>query len=415
LLYETKVALLCVYEGMDVGFSRSKRIHSSTFTFMTRPFRSFLMLLALFVLAGLGASRAQTDRILYIRVQLTTQQNISLLFPGAHTTMYTDGTVLNRSESALEWRIAARNSKISIATAQGSFDTGQARLVFETGSDGLFQFAGRAYRGYAYLIAQGSSLTLVNSLPVEQYVQGVLPSEMPSSWPLEALKSQAVIARTYAMSRLNQVGEFDVCATERCQVYGGATVETYAGNEAVAATDGLIVAWNNKPAETYFSADSGGFTASSKEVWGKEIPYLTARPDPDSRWTGTDWTLTPSKSTIATAISRFAPRAGTYRSLRVISRGDSGRILKIEVVGTNATVKLEDKNAYGFARALGAKSSLISVLSTAPLTISGSGNGHGVGLSQWGARGLAARGWTYEQILGYYYVGVSLAGYTVSD
>ena len=66
-------------------------------------------------------------------------------------------------------------------------------------------------------------------------------------------------------------------------------------------------------------------------------------------------------------------------------------------------------------RALGAKSSLISVLSAAPFTISGSGNGHGVGLSQWGARGLAARGWTYEQILGYYYVGVSLAGYTVSD
>jgi stage II sporulation protein D len=382
---------------------------------MTRTLRSFLMLLALFVMAGIGASRAQTDRILYIRVQLTTQQGISLLFPGSHTTMYTDGTVLNRSDSALEWRLSARNSRIAVASAQGSYDTGQSRLVFETGPDGLFQFAGRAYRGYAYLIAQGSSLTLVNSVPVEQYVRGVLPSEMPSSWPLEALKSQAVIARTYAMSRLNQVGEFDVCATERCQVYGGASAETFSGNTAVAATDGLIVAWDNKPAQTFFSADSGGFTASSKEVWGQDIPYLVARPDPDSRWSGTDWTLSPSKGTIADAISRFAPRAGAYRSFRVISRGDSGRVLTVEVVGANASVRLTDKNAYGFVRALGAKSSLISVLSTAPLTISGSGNGHGVGLSQWGARGLAARGWTYEQILGYYYVGVSLAGYTVSE
>ena len=329
--------------------------------------------------------------------------------------MFMDGSVLNRSSLALEWRLSARNSRVLVASQNGVYDTGQNRLVFQSDAGGVFQYGGRAYRGYAYVIAQGSSLTLVNTVPVEEYVQGVLPSEMPSSWPLEALKAQAIIARTYAMSRLNQSGDYDVCATERCQVYNGATAETYAGNAAVAATDGLIVAWGDKPAQTFFSADSGGFTASSKEVWGSDLPYLVARPDPDSLWAGSDFQLRPNAGTISSTLARFAPRVGAYRGMSVTARSESGRVWEVSVTGSNGSARIVGRDAQTFMRALGAKSTIANVVSSNPLVISGSGNGHGVGLSQWGARGLAARGWTFDQILGYYYTGVSLSGYVVAD
>lgn len=349
-----------------------------------------------------------------MRVWLNTALSVSLTFAEAHTAYFDNGSVFNRSDLALEWRLSVgRNNKIWIESQQGPYDTGRDRLVFETAPQGVFQYGARAYRGWAVVSVKPGGLQLVNSLPVEDYVRAVLPGEMPSGWPFEALKAQAVIARTYAISRLNTVGDYDMCATERCQVYNGATGETAPANAATAATDGLIVSYAGKPAQTYFYADSGGFTASSAEIWGGNLPYLIARSDPTSISPDSSWRLQPSSGAISSAISRIAPGAGAYRSLRIVSRTDSGRVGTLEVVGSGGTVRLSGNGAYNFVRALGAKSSLVNVESTSPLVITGSGNGHGVGLSQWGARGLAALGWSYEQILGYYYQGVSLSNYTL--
>jgi stage II sporulation protein D len=351
---------------------------------------------------------------LFMRVWLNTAPNVALSFAEPHTAYFTDGSVFNRSDIALEWRMrVGRNNKIWIESQQGLYDTGRDKLVFETSAQGAFSYGARAYRGWAVVSVKAGSLQLVNSLPVEDYVRAVLPGEMPSGWPIEALKAQAVIARTYAISRLNTAGDYDICASERCQVYNGATGETRNANAATQATNGLIVSYGNRPAQTFFYADSGGYTASSREIWGKDLPYLMARPDPTSVAPDSNWSFQPTPGTISSAIARFAPCAVAYRSLQIVARTDSGRVATLEVAGSGGTVRLSGNGAYNFVRALGAKSSLVNVTSISPLVITGSGNGHGVGLSQWGARGLAAIGWSYEQILGYYYQGVSLSNYTL--
>jgi stage II sporulation protein D len=361
------------------------------------------------------SSLQQPSKPLILRVLLSQQSKANLIFPTSHNATYTDGTLLSQSTTPLEWNLSIQNGKIAIITEAGLFDTGHNRLVFQTDFGGYFQFAGRVYRGAAIITVRGGTLNIVNALDVEDYVRGVTPSEMPSSWPDEALKAQTIIARTYAIAKLNQSGDYDVCPTAACQVYGGSNAETIRGNAAADATRGLIVSWNDRPATTYFSSDSGGYTASGSEIWGINLPYLQARPDPLSTAPNNPWSLRISSGTIQSVVNRYAAKAGSFRSISIPARTESGRPSALDITGSSGSVRVSGTNVYAFIRALGAKSSLIGISSNSPLVLEGYGNGHGVGLSQYGARGLAASGWTFDQILGYYYVGVSLANYEVTQ
>jgi stage II sporulation protein D len=352
---------------------------------------------------------------LILRVLIGQQSKANLIFPTSHNATYSDGTLLNQSSTPLEWNLSVVGGKIAIVTEAGSFDTGHNKLVLQTDAGGYFQFLGRVYRGSAIITAHGATMNVVNAIDVEDYVRGVTPSEMPSSWPDEALKAQTIIARTYAIAKLNQSGDYDVCPTAACQVYGGSTAETIRGNAAADATRGLIVSWNNRPATTYFSSDSGGYTASSQEIWGTNLPYLVARPDPLSTAPNNPWSLRISSGTVQSVVNRYAAKSGSFRSISIPARTESGRPSALDITGSSGNVRVSGTNVYAFIRALGAKSSLIGISSNSPLVLEGYGNGHGVGLSQYGARGLAASGWTFDQILGYYYVGVSLANYEVTQ
>ena len=362
--------------------------------------------------ASLVLAQGNSARPLVIRVLLATQSKATLTVATPHTAIYTDGTVFTQSDAALEWRLSVTpGGKIGVETAQGVYDTGRQMLTLQTQPGGYFQFAGRIYRGSSAVIAQGNTLQVLNALDLEDYVRGVLPREMPSGWPDEALKAQAVIARTYAVSKLNPNGSYDLCATEQCQVYEGASAETPRGNGASEATRGEILSWQGRAAQTFFHADSGGYTASSAEIWGGQIQYLQARADPGSRTSPTPWRITVSSATIQNAVNRFAPRAGTYKSMTITSRTASGRPSSILI---NGTTSITGTNVYAFARAIGAKSSMIGLASSNPLVIVGYGNGHGVGLSQYGAKWFAQSGYAYKQILSYYYSGVSIGQYEVA-
>ena len=148
--------------------------------------------------------------------------------------------------------------------------TAQTPLVFK-----------KAYRGTFTVTSDGKQLSLVDTLPLEQYLYGVVPSEMPKTWPAEALKAQAVAARSYALAERKTTGPFDVYPDTRSQVYGGVSVESPASTAAVDATSGQVLTYNGKVATTYFFSTSGGRTAASTDVWkGSPIPYLVSVPDP---------------------------------------------------------------------------------------------------------------------------------------
>jgi stage II sporulation protein D len=156
----------------------------------------------------------------------------------------------------------------------------QGPLVFLPGREPL-QLKGRAYRGELRVLVDKARLRAINNLGLEAYLYGVVPSEMPHHWPLEALKAQAVAARSYALAT-RRSGEFDVYSDVRSQVYRGIPEEETQTNEAIDETAGQVVTYGGQVAHTYFFSTSGGRTATVTDVWptSKPTPYLVSVADP---------------------------------------------------------------------------------------------------------------------------------------
>jgi stage II sporulation protein D len=155
------------------------------------------------------------------------------------------------------------------------------------------ELGAKPYRGKLTVAVGGKRLQVVNTLGLEPYLDGVVPSEVPFDWPVEALKAQAVAARSYALASLTRVvtaSNYDLYADERSQVYGGVAAETDATTAAVEATAGKVVLYDGAVATTYFSSSSGGRTVSAAEATGKPVPYLVSVPDPyDTYAPSHDW------------------------------------------------------------------------------------------------------------------------------
>jgi stage II sporulation protein D len=190
------------------------------------------------------------------------------------------------------------------------------------------------YRGRLVLSRTGRAVLVVNSVAIEPYLYGVVPSEMPASWPAEALKAQAVVARSYALKSRRPGAAFDVYADVRSQVYRGVLAETAASNAAVKGTRGHVVTAGGDIAQTFFFSTSGGRTASNEEAFGgTRISYLRPVADPYD-------TLSPYHTWEATFTARQARRqlrsvtSGRLRGLRVATRTASGRADTVIVRGS---------------------------------------------------------------------------------
>lgn len=200
----------------------------------------------------------------------------------------------------------------------------------------------RTYRGQlrAATPAPGSSdRVTVDVVSLDNYVRGVVAAEMPASWSAEALKAQAVAARTYAAWSRDQVPDryWHVCDTSACQVYDGVAAEDSRSDAAVAATSGQVLAWGGQPAFTQFSSSSGGWLSAGSR------PYLVAKPDPYDGAAGNPvhaWTLRLTASRVQAAY----PRIGTLRRLHVTRRDGhgewGGRVLTVVLDGTRGDVTL---------------------------------------------------------------------------
>jgi SpoIID/LytB domain protein len=187
-----------------------------------------------------------------------------------------------------------------------------------------------------------SARNTVNVLPLDDYVKGVIPAEMPSSWHAEALKAQAVAARTYGVRSLDSSRYYDICSTTSCQVYGGASREVSSTNSAVSATAGKILTYKGAPALAQFSSSSGGYTNAGSQ------PYLKAVDDPWDDWSGNanhDWTNAVKVSTIEKAYTSI----GSLKSLQVTQRngnGDmGGRVSSVKLVGSKGSKTISGVDA----------------------------------------------------------------------
>jgi stage II sporulation protein D len=218
----------------------------------------------------LGKTGRKELRVLLAEGRRAVTVSSSLPFTAVDAT----GATYRLSKGAVTLR-----SDLSIPTDAGAVLATQP-LVLRPAKKASLALDGRLYRGKLELVPQGGFLRVVNVIALESYLQGVVAGEMPYSWPAEALKSQAVAARSYALASLVKGKPFDLYSDVRSQVYLGIAGERPSTTKAVTDTAGQAVLYGGKVATTYYFSTSGGKTASAADVFGFSVPYLVSRPDP---------------------------------------------------------------------------------------------------------------------------------------
>jgi stage II sporulation protein D len=192
------------------------------------------------------------------------------------------------------------------------------------------------YRGALETVpteSQAGSLNVINALALEQYVKGVMPNEVPPSWPTEELKAQAIAVRSIALTGDVDGNGFDLYSDTRSQVYKGLESEYASTNAAVAATRGQVVTYGGEVAQTLYSACSGGHTESAVNVFGSPVPYLIGVPDPfDSACPLHEWTLRFSGPEISAKLGSYLQ--GRLKQVVITKRGVSPRIVSARLIGT---------------------------------------------------------------------------------
>ena len=274
----------------------------------------------------------------------------------------------------------------------------------EPSGDGVVWIGDRWYRGRVQLISGENGVIAINHVNVDDYLYSVVGSEMPSSWPQEALRSQAVAARSYALYHHSKARgqDFDLNSTQSSQVYKGLQGEAPSTQSAVNATRGKVLTHGGRVIEAVFHSSSGGHTENSEHVWSKAVPYLKGVPDFDQNAPVYSWRTQFSLEEVGERIGY----PGIIDAVEVLSRTPQGRVNRMTIIGNEGTLTITGNT---FRQKLGLRSTKFDLaVSPTSISVAGNGFGHGIGMSQWGARGMAERGHDYDEILTHFYNGTRL-------
>jgi len=351
-----------------------------------------------------------------------------------------------------QWKRFGTNAAVPITFKNGTvYVNGAASkasvMIQPVDESGVIIIGGKPYRGKLEFIKSPRQwgMTVVNHVPVEQYLYGVVGKEMSPSWNPEALKAQAVAARTYAFFHKGyfQSRGFDMTDDTASQAYGGVRAESSAVQQAVNATNGEILTYGGKPIDALFFTSGGGYTENSENVWGDFVPYLRGVSDDSNKMPAYRWQVTVTAAELARKLEAAGKGVGSIRSITLSplkkrpiaasDRGVSGRVKTVVFNGTAGSVTVKGNS---FQQILGLRSTLfdfyqgnripedidsfspnrgtvLKVNGSSPLTIVGFGWGHGLGMSQWGAQQMAQdfRGGHqnyYRYILEHYYSNTKL-------
>ena len=309
------------------------------------------------------------------------------------------------------YRLSAGKIDIKIKNKEAVILNKSYKLPVEFVSSKCLLVNGKIYRGNIIIAASKDGNNIINALKMEDYLKGILPREASASWNPETLKVQAVISRTYALKNFGRHEKqgFDVCSQVHCQVYGGASCETKNCNQAVYDTTQEVVMYNNEPAQTFFHSSCAGHTEDPKFVWqwNSETPeYLKGIKDPYCKDNPHQtWKVTLPESTIREKLIKAGYKVGKITKISTSGTTTAKAAKEIIIKHSKGTLKL---NSYKFRCAVSAdkiKSTLITNITfkNKNFTFEGKGWGHKVGLCQWGAKAMGDQGFTYKQILEFYY------------
>ena len=269
---------------------------------------------------------------------------------------------------------------------------------------------GKRYSGLINIKNLKNEIFVVNTLGIEKYLTSVVGSEMPHRWPLEALKAQAIASRTYALKKPGN-NLYDIDSTQSDQVYNGLESRTYKTNKAVKYTRSLVITHKNKLINALFHSSSAGMTENSEDVWRNKYPYLVSVKDFDQKNPKLYWKKIFSNK----ELQILFPNIGGIKAIEILDITKTGRVKNIKLIGNYGSL---DFSGTSLRKKMGLKSTLFRFKfidvntnqennkiknSNNSLLISGMGSGHGVGMSQWGAKHLAMRGYQAKDILKHYY------------
>lgn len=332
--------------------------------------------------------------------------------------------------------------------------------------DEFLSYNGKEYRGALVIFRlDDSDLTVINVLDLEEYLYGVVPKEIATGHPIEALKAQAVTARTYTCTQLGKYEKwnFDLTYTTSDQAYGGVSAEKEDTTKAVDKTKGEIVTYDGKPISTYYFSTSSGYTENSENVWTAKLPYLVAVEDKyqPKVLSTSSWSVTFTAKQINDILANKSKKIGELLGVNILKKSPSNAVLELEFKGskdsyivtkestrlvygtsevrsqfydieTDASVTVVDVDgntaikSFSEVRVATDKgdkklsSDLDKIVvkgkkeeveySTVPTKyiLNGKGWGHGVGMSQNGAIGMAKAGFDYDEILKWYYTGIEI-------
>ncbi len=368
------------------------------------------------------------------------------------------GTIIGRNPSRVQITDLDGNIMLVYYPTYGNY--------FFQPIDDEFSFVDyRPYRGEMLIKNAGNGrLTVINFIELESYLYGVLPKEVVYTWPKESLKAQAVAARTYALANMHKHENegYHLCASTNCQVYGGYGSEKAETNDAVNETKGYVMTYNDKLISAFYHHSSGGYTENSENVWTSVVGYLKGVED--KYLEKKTWERSYTYSSFESLLSSRGYNTGTIQDVYIESYSHFGSVYRLVVVGSNGTFNFEKdgiRKAIGYNTIKSLKfeldfgeqtvikndtfeknsdltnlyvinqngevlplevnqaivdngnnqRQLVVTHKPETFTIRGTGWGHGLGLSQMGAKAYAENGFTYDEILTHYYTGVKLIIY----
>lgn len=295
--------------------------------------------------------------------------------------------------SGRDWTVYVKDA--SVSKVEAAADENARRVSFEgvaiTGGEApvlvpeeavmmggntadTFKLNSMPYRGMLTFSVKGSTMTGVNVIGLEEYLYGVVPSEMPRSYHAEALKAQAVAARTYAMTKLgaHSGSGYQLCDTTACQVYKGYSNEADATTEAVNETAGEVACYQGSPIEAVFSASTGGYTENSENVWNTVVPYLRAVKEV-GEFDESSWTKTLTLADLTALLQAKGAGIGKAEDIRITKISEGGRVQELQIIGTSGVKTLNKESIRTYF------SSACGTLPSKMFTINGKGGASAAG------------------------------------
>ena len=413
-----------------------------------------ILLMALMMVLMMGVSVFAAEIPERISIGLNASSLASSVTLSSSSGVYTEASFAAPADAPAQYHYIADNVTVTVADGLlvcNGVNTGESEVEFLRTSDYL-TCQNKRYRGVIKLKVKSGKILIMNIIAMDKYLYGVLGREMSESFPIEALKAQSIAARNYAilsMGRHSSDG-FDLCNGVHCQAYGGVDSEGEKIRRAVDETSGKLLYHNGQVVACYYYSSNGGYTESSENVWVASLGHLKGKPDPfeiPSRIPNYYWTNTFTAEQIKNNLASKGIDIGDIVDVRVKSVSSNKHVTELVFVGTKGEKSYKKDNIRAafpqslrstlFTVSKGGGSS-VNVLTgnginvrdvvgtsyvlsgnglhtitggggnNGEYTISGSGYGHGVGMSQYGAMFMAEQGYTYIDILKFYFTDVEI-------